>query len=550
MKSKTGTKKSPSDAATQGNNAPSQSLGDFSVSILETKAILETFVMNFAQSIPLSKWKVEVLPKLWTMNAVSDPKLSDTELEELFTFLYDNQSDKEVDEGSTELVQLFKTNKTKGTYLLAEHIVNKYDIITVGEKEREIFVYRDGVYFQAENEIIFPEIQSILKDEVTRSAKSETHHKICDMTAKPRSIFESAALNFIPMANGVYDTETKNLLPHSSEYKFKYKFPIQYDPYAECPKTLAFMEQVLSPVQLLTMQEWIGYYFYRLYSFKKAIIFVGEGDTGKTTLLEVITYLLGRDNISSISLQKMSSDKFSAAHLYEKHGNLVDELSARDINDTGSFKVATGGGSVTGEYKFGNQFSFHNFSKFTFACNKIPDVTDMDDIAYFNRWMVIRFEKTIEKKIPNFIETLRTENERSGLFNWAMIGLERLLSQGSFTYASSAMDTKKEMMKSGSSIAVFCAECLKQEVGSEISKEDMYDAYTKYCEDNDLSAETIKMLGTKFPFYVSYVNDGLITVSGKGGRTDRVRGWRNVSVIKSEQQKLESDKTEKDFHDF
>ena len=86
----------------------------------------------------------------------------------------------------------------------------------------------------------------------------------------------------------------------------------------------------------------------------------------------------------------------------------------------------------------------------------MPDVTDMDDVAYFNRWMVIRFEKTIEKKIPNFIDTLRTEEERSGLFNWAMEGLRRLLENGTFTYASSAMDTKKEMMRSGSSISILC----------------------------------------------------------------------------------------------
>ena len=113
--------------------------------------------------------------------------------------------------------------------------------------------------------------------------------------------------------------------------------------------------------------------------------------------------------------------------MYEKHGNLVDELSARDITDTGTFKVATGGGSITGEYKFGNQFSFLNFSKFTFACNRIPDVnSDANDSAYFNRWIITRFENTITKKIPNFIATLTTEEERSGLFNLAMVGLKRL----------------------------------------------------------------------------------------------------------------------------
>jgi len=430
----------------------------------------------------------------------------------------------------------FAKNKTKGTFYLAKYLTQKFNIITVGEKEREMFVYKDGIYFRAENEIIYPEIQRILAHNVTKSAKMETFHKIADMTSYPRDVFQSASPILIPLKNGIFNIETKELLPHSPAYRFKYSFPVIYNPSSDCPKTKAFFDQILSENQRSTIEEWLGYYFYRIYMFKKAIIFVGEGNTGKTTLLETIIHLLGKENISSVSLQKMASDKFAAAYLYEKHGNLVDELSAKDISDTGNFKIATGGGSISGEYKFGNQFSFCNFSKLTFACNKIPDVKDFDDEAYFARWMVIRFEKVIEQQIPNFIKTLITEEERSGLFNLAMKGLERLLKQNSFTYSKNAIDTKLEMMRGGSSIATFVAEKVTQEIGNEISKEDMYETYTKHCARNNLAAETIKMFGTKFLFYTPYASEGLIydTMSGKD---KRVRGWRNVSIIKDNEEK-------------
>ena len=322
-----------------------------------------------------------------------------------------------------------------------------------------MFVYQDGYYRPAENLIIFPEVQRILCEQVNKNAKTETLHKIQDMTIAERSIFETAPMSKIPMANGVYDYETKEFGPHLPDFHFTFQFPIKFDINATCPKTEAFFDQVLTPEQKIIMEEWLGFYFVRNYMFKKAMIFVGEGDTGKTTLLEVITNLLGHQNISSISLQKMSSDKFSAAHLYGKHGNVVDELSARDISDTGAFKMATGNGSITGEYKYGNQFPFVNYSKFTFACNRIPDVSsDANDDAYFNRWIVIRFENKIEKKIPNFIETLNTDEERSGLFNLAMRGLERLKSQGKFSYNYDATQTKTEMLRSGSSLAMFVSD--------------------------------------------------------------------------------------------
>lgn len=519
--------------------------------ILQSKAELETFLRAYGKIVPKNCWQAEVYPMALQYSLGLGTILEITDVEEVYNSVY-NLIGEPLEEALIEeeaVLQSFIKKASTGTFELAKYLTKKYDIITVGEKEHEMFVYRDGVYFQAENEIIFPEIQRVLKHYVTKSAKSETFSKICDMTSRSRSIFETASVNFIPLSNGVYDLENNVLLPHSPSYKFKYKSPVVYDVNAVCPKTLAFFDQILTLEQIPTIQEWLGYYFYRSYMFKKAIIFVGEGDTGKTTLLETITNLLGTNNISSVSLQKMSSDKFSAAHLYEKHGNLVDELSAKDISDTGSFKVATGGGTITGEYKFGNQFSFHNFSKFTFACNKIPDVTDFADEAYFNRWMVTRFEKHIENKIPNFIKTLTTESERSGLFNWAMIGLRRLLLQGTFSYGKTASDTKKEMMRGGSSIATFSADCVEQETGAEITKEDMYDAYAAYCLDNELGAETIKMFGTKFGFYVSYVSEGLVK-DYKNGKSIRSRGWRNVALVKSKEHKKELDSLEEQFNNL
>ncbi len=496
-----------------------------------SKNILETHVSLFGDAVPSGRWQVDVLPKLWTYNLLQKPPLSNTELHSLYDHLLACKIDSEqhsLDQEVPYILSVFDKNKTEGTYAIAEHIVKKYDIITVGEREKEIFVYRDGIYSLAENEVIFPEVQSILKEKVTKNAKSETLHKVQDRTMHPRSIFQSTDLRYIPLHNGVYDFETGELLPHSPSYKFKYKFPIICDEYAHCPKTFAFFEQILTSDQIDTVQEWLGYYFYRLYSFKKAIIFVGEGDTGKTTLLEVIIHLLGKDNISSVPLQKMSVDKFSAAHLYEKHGNIVDELSAKDIADTGNFKIATGGGSITGEYKFGNQFSFANFSKFTFACNKIPDVKDFEDDAYFNRWMVIRFENKIEKKIPNFIATLATEEERSGLFNWSMIGLKRLLAQGCFTYANTEIDTKLEMMRSSSSAGEFCAKCVIQQSDSEVTKEDMYEAYVKYCTENKLSIYSKKAFGQKF-VTLKYISEA----KGYDDTGKRAETWKGVALIKN-----------------
>lgn len=497
-----------------------------------------------------SEWKEHVYPVLQEYNKSLDIKLTEEELLQIFDegiISFKERRDEAVNKTEEKQIQdIFKKNKTEGTYLLSEYIVRKFNIITIGEKEREMFIYKDGMYYPgAENLIIFPEIQKVLGKEVNKSAKTETFHKIADATSHPRSIFQQTPARYIPLKNGVYDFETKTLLPHSPEYRFTYQFPVTYNPLATCPRTEAFFDQVLNPQQRTIVEEWIGFYFWRNYMFKKAIIFVGEGDTGKTTLLEIITFLLGRENISSISLQKMTGDKFSAAHLYEKHGNLVDELSARDVTDTGAFKMATGGGTVTGEYKFGNQFNFHNFSKFTFACNRIPDVGDTNDEAYFNRWMVVRFENRIKEIIPNFIATVATEEERSGLFNLAMKGLARLLDQKRFSYFNNAEDTKAEMMRSGSSIAMFATDMLQREDGNEIDKEEMYEAYVDYCKRNKLSTQTKEMLGRRLGDYTNYLSDGQ---SNTGIKAKRV--WRNGKLRLTDEKKKEVDEATKNFDEI
>ncbi len=436
----------------------------------------------------------------------------------------------------TEVVKTFVKNKVKGTYDLAVYLCKKYNMITVGDKNRELFIYKDGIYCRGENEIVLPEIQRILNNNITKSAKTETIHKIHDHTSKPRSIFENTDVRYIPVLNGVYDVVDKQLLEHSPDYHFKYQIPVKYDPNATCPKIEAFFDQVFTEVQRQTIEEWIGYCFYRNYMFKKALIIVGEGDTGKTTFLELLSALIGKENKSGVSLHKISGDKFSSAQLYEKHVNIFDELSAEDVHDTANFKIATGGGSIMGEYKFGDQFSFMNFSKLIFACNKIPDVKDMNDEAYFNRWMVIHLSKTIDKKITNFITTLTTDEELSGLFNLAIKGLDRLLEQQGFSYKYSGIDTKLEMMRSASSIASFVSDGIEREIGAEITKEELYNAYTNFCEERNLSPESIAMIGKKLPFYAQYVKDAQV-YGLSNGKIAQVRGWRNVVVKLTEEEK-------------
>jgi putative DNA primase/helicase len=317
-------------------------------------------------------------------------------------------------------------------------------------------------------------------------------------------------------------------MAHSPEYLFFDKIPVDYVEGVDCPVIKQFLRSILNKKDVALIQEFAGYLLWRSYLIKKAFILIGERDTGKTTLLNLLIKFIGELNTSGVSLQKLTSDKFSAANLYHKHLNAHDDLSINDVNDNGSFKMATGGGYISGEYKFGNRFDFKNFAKLVFACNQIPTAKQTDDDAYFGRWIVVRFEKEIRKKKPFLLEQMTTSQELSGFLNFALSGLGRLLKNGKFTYDKEPDEIRDEMMRSGSAIASFVAEGIAFEPDAWISKTDMYQVFKYYATQKRGMVMTKTSFGKKICKLAPYIK------SGKKKVLKQVTGWRNVKITNSD----------------
>jgi len=432
-----------------------------------------------------------------------------------------------------ELKHHFDIDKDEGGYKIAKYLVERYSIRTIGEREREMFMYDRGVYVPGNN-FIRKWLHDLLEVKCKTHTRNEILEKVKDLSMTDRNTF-TVDKNFINLENGVFDLQKYELTPHNPIRLFLNKIPTSYVSEVDCPAIKKFLHEILDNESIKVIQEFVGFGLYRQYFIKKALILVGEPNTGKTTLLRIIHSLFGKDNRAGVSLQKITTDKFSAAELYHRHINTFDDLSFKDINDTGAFKIVTGGGSITAEHKFKSPFQFENYAKLIYACNKIPDVKMMDDDAYFSRWIIVRFNKQVEK-VDNFlVEKLTTSEEMTGLLNFALEGLRRLLLQRAFSYPMGPEEIKLEMMRSSPSLASFVSTCLVKDPDSWVSKDDLYFAFKQYAMEHNIVVLTKENLGKKLQGVAPYIDPAKKTVNGK-----QVTGWHNVKIISHPLKKEES----------
>lgn len=93
--------------------------------------------------------------------------------------------------------------------------------------------------------------------------------------------------------------------------------------------------------------ELIGYSFYPSYKPIQAfVLIISKGGDGKTTFANYLQRLLGKENVSHVSLENLTDDKsnnFSLSELFGKCLNIHDDISKSFIKNPAIIKTLTGG---------------------------------------------------------------------------------------------------------------------------------------------------------------------------------------------------------------
>lgn len=394
-----------------------------------------------------------------------------------------------------------------------------------------LYFYDNGIYNLRAEHAIGHQFYSDLKGCKPKMGGRKQTEDYCSHEAPVINSDDAVNDNkwFLCFDNCLYDIKNYKKVDFTPDRIFMNRLPIVFDEKVECPVFSAMMERVFPDdhVSIDTLQELFGYVFYPDYHIQVAFMLVGEGANGKGVITNTISKMIGMQNYRNLKPQILA-DRFNAGELYNKMLNLCNEIPVDSMVSTDIFKLLVSKDPITSDRKHMSPITFINRAKMIFSANKIP-ITYDESAGFYRRWVVLKFHEKFTTDDPDFDpnidEKISTPDELSGIFNWAMVGLRRLLTNNDFTcnlgmtFNEKIDRNKKDMNFAHYFVSKFTAACEHKGVN-------LVDLYLFYKERADKQG-VIKVL-SKYKFDQYMVNSGHVIVTNGRGRP---KYWDNLEII-------------------
>lgn len=292
----------------------------------------------------------------------------------------------------------------------------------------------------------------------------------------------------INLQNGTFEVTPKGgeLRDFHPNDFLTYQLPFDYDPKAKAPIFEAYLDKVQPDKERQNiLAEYLAYVFTRHLKLEKTLLLYGTGANGKSVFFEIVNALLGKENVTTYSLQSLTDESgYYRAKLGNALVNYASEISGR--MGTAIFKQLVSGEPVEARLPYGEPFTLERYARMIFNCNELPKEVEHTN-AYFRRFLIIPFEVTIpENEQDKELADKIIQKELSGVFNWVLAGLTRLLEKKKFTESEAVRMQIEQYRKESDSVQMFLEE---EEYGKSIDKvqpfKNIYAAYKSFCTENN-----------------------------------------------------------------
>jgi P4 family phage/plasmid primase-like protien len=259
--------------------------------------------------------------------------------------------------------------------------------------------------------------------------------------------------------------------------------PYAYDPDARCPEWARFVSGATEGNQecIDLLQEWFGYCLIHDTSFQRFLVLYGEGATGKTVTLDVLTALLGAANVSHVPVE-LFDRRFQLTPTLGKLANIATEVGEISRGAEAVLKAFTSGDRMYFDRKGIPGVEAFPTARLAFAANNLPRFADRSS-GIWRRMLLLPYRVIIpaERQDPHLRGALL--RELPGVFNWALAGLCRLREQSHFTEPRVCLEALEAYRTESNPARAFLQEWAYFHPKARTACGTVYERYRGWCHD-------------------------------------------------------------------
>ena len=265
---------------------------------------------------------------------------------------------------------------------------------------------------------------------------------------------------------------------------------VHYDPSAKCPRWMEFLDEIMLGDQKLIwfLQRAVGYSMTGVVREHVLFFLFGGGANGKSVFREIIAEMLGSyaqiTRITTLTATHGAHEGVpnDVAALAGSRAVFVSETDDGQRMKETLIKDLTGGDRVQARFLRKEFFEFRPTGKIWICGNHKPQITGTDD-GIWRRILLVPFLAQFrgEDADVRLVEKLR--DELPGILNWAIDGC-RLWQEMGLNPPDRITEEVRKYRHEQDAVGQFVADCVAEELGSEVRAMDLYGRYKIWCVEN------------------------------------------------------------------
>lgn len=276
--------------------------------------------------------------------------------------------------------------------------------------------------------------------------------------------------------------------PHDRADLITKLMPVDYDPAAECPQYLRFIERIQpAEANRSFLHQWFGLSLTGDVTEQKLAFFYGKGGNGKSVLIDLMSYIAG-DYGETVPIETFL-DHGRARGAGQATPDLAILPGKRMLRTSepekgaklaeAMVKLVTGGEQILARDLNRPFFRFYPQFKLTMSGNYRPQISGADE-GIWRRMQLVPFNVIIpkEERDRHLIDKLRAE--ASGVLNLLLDGLRIWLDKG-LQVPEEVVQATAAYRAASDPLGRFLSICVVASTGDRVQSSSLYALYEAWC---------------------------------------------------------------------